>query len=190
MGLDAELVLVGDGPYRAQMESELKSTRARFLGFKHGPELSRLYASSDLFLFPSITDTLGQVVMESQASGLPVIVTDQGGPKEVVIDGATGFVLPHDKPDLWVARIVSLAVDEPLRRRMGAAAHQHMQGFSLAHSFDHFWEVHEHARREWLVEQQTREIGARSPRAAEETQHGGSAPIAAISRELMQKEPA
>src|SRR5205807_6946535 len=107
----------------------------------------RLYASSDFFIFPSTTDTLGQVVMESQASGIPVIVTDQGGPKEVVIDGATGFVLPHDKPDQWVSRIVELTADEPMRRRMGAAAHAHMQDFSLARSFDHFWEVHERARR-------------------------------------------
>lgn len=148
-GLDAELIIVGDGPYRAQMESELRATRARFLGFRHGPELSRLYASSDIFIFPSITDTLGQVVMESQASGVPVIVTDQGGPKEVVIGGVTGFVLPHDKPDLWIAGIVELIADPERRERMGRAAHVYMQGFSLAYSFDHFWEVHERARREW-----------------------------------------
>ncbi|MEM1072392.1 MAG: glycosyltransferase, partial [Planctomycetota bacterium] len=93
-GLDAELVVVGDGPYRKEMQRELKHTNARFLGFRHGEELSTIYASSDLFVFPSTTDTLGQVVMEAEASGLPVLVTDKGGPQEVVKHGETGFVLP------------------------------------------------------------------------------------------------
>src|SRR5690606_22296684 len=68
-GVDAELVVIGDGPYRKPMQA--RAADARFLGFRHGDELSRLYASADLFVFPSVTDTLGQVVMEAQASGLP-----------------------------------------------------------------------------------------------------------------------
>lgn len=143
-GVDARLVVVGDGPYRRQMERELDGHAAEFLGFRHGAELSRIYASADLFVFPSTTDTLGQVVMEAQSSGLPVIVSDKGGPREVV-QPATGLVLNADDPALWVRSITDLIADEPRRRAMGAAAHAAMQKMSFAASFDHFWHAHEEA---------------------------------------------
>lgn len=149
-GLDAELIVVGDGPYRAEMERKLKGLDAHFLGFRHGAELSTIYASSDLFAFLSTTDTLGQVVMESQGSGLPVLVTDRGGPKEVVEDGVTGFVLDPDDVNTWAERIVGLVGDERTRRRMGAAAAESMQQYSLLNSFEHFWEVHTRAWHEHL----------------------------------------
>ena len=148
----AELVVVGDGPYRQTMEAELEGTRTRFMGFRHGAELSALYASSDLFVFPSVTDTLGQVVMESQASGLPVLVSDQGGPKEVVREGETGFVLPAIEPARWADRIVELVRDAGRRRAMGAAAHDAMQAMSIQRSFEHFWGAHVDAWREHLAE--------------------------------------
>lgn len=150
-GLDAELVVVGDGPYRERMQRGLRGQGALFLGFRHGAELSSIYASSDLFVFPSTTDTLGQVVMESQGSGLPVIVTDEGGPKEVVIDGQTGFVLPNDDLEGWTRRIVELIADGHKRREMGAAAFEAMQQYCLANSFEHFWEVHTRAWQDHLV---------------------------------------
>jgi len=144
---DAQLIVVGDGPYRATMESELSGCGAHFLGFRHGEELSRLYASSDLFVFPSTTDTLGQVVLECQASGLPVLVTNVGGPKEVVAHGAggheTGLVLPPDEPGSWARQIVHLCADDNLRQTMGHAAHLHSQQFSIRDSFEHFWQSHE-----------------------------------------------
>jgi glycosyltransferase involved in cell wall biosynthesis len=144
-GVEAELVVVGDGPHRGEMEEALSGTPTRFLGFRYGEELSRLYASSDVFVFPSVTDTLGQVVMESQASGLPVLVSDQGGPKEVVEDGRTGFVLPAAKPGAWVERLVQLCSNAAQRRVMGAEAHEAMQRYSMAESFEHWWGVHEEA---------------------------------------------
>lgn len=150
-GLQAELIVVGDGPYRAKMQRDLKGLSAHFLGFRHGAELSALYASSDLFVFPSATDTLGQVVMESQASGLPVIVSDQGGPKEVVAEGTTGHVLPATDADRWVDAIFGLVDDHSRRRAMGAAAHEAMQHHSIAGSFEHFWQVHERLWREHLA---------------------------------------
>lgn len=144
-GVRAELVVIGDGPYRASMAGELAhaAAPARFLGFRHGVELSTLYASADLFAFPSATDTLGQVVMESQSSGLPALVSDQGGPKEVVREGVTGLVLPAHDAGAWADAIVALARDPERRRSMGRAAHEFMRGFSFAASFDHFWGVHE-----------------------------------------------
>jgi glycosyltransferase involved in cell wall biosynthesis len=152
-GTPADLVIVGDGPARAELERELKGTHAHFLGFRHGEELSRIYASSHLFAFPSVTDTLGQVVMESQASGLPVIVTDQGGPKEVVKHGVTGYVLTAhdaDSEDRWVNSIVALIADRDRRTDMGRAAAESMRGHDIAHSFENFWHAHEEAHREHM----------------------------------------
>lgn len=154
--LRAELIVVGDGPYRPDMEAELVGTNVRFLGFRYGEELAQLYASSDFFLFPSVTDTLGQVVMEAQASGLPVLVTNVGGPKEIVREGQTGFVLsPHDLAG-WVGRIVELARDTSLRARLSAAAVAWMSEHSISASFDHFWEVHVRAWKESLRERHAR----------------------------------
>jgi len=149
--LDAELVIVGDGPYRPRMERELRSANVRFCGFRYGEELSTIYASTDLFVFPSVTDTLGQVVMESQASGQPVLVTDQGGPKEVVEHGRTGFVLGAGDLESWVDTIVGLIADGGKRRQMGDAAHEALQKYSITNSFEHFWQVHVEAWHEHLA---------------------------------------
>jgi glycosyltransferase involved in cell wall biosynthesis len=143
----AQLIVVGDGPYRVAMEADLAGHAGVFLGFRHALELSRLYSASDLFAFPSTTDTLGQVVMEAQSAGLPVLVTDQGGPREVVTRGpvpnATGFVLPADDALAWARTIAALVADPARRAAMGAAAHAAIQPMSIRHSFDHFWRVHE-----------------------------------------------
>jgi glycosyltransferase involved in cell wall biosynthesis len=144
-GVDAQLLVVGDGPYRAQMAAELAPHDTVFLGFRHGEELSTIYAGSDLFVFPSTTDTLGQVVMEAQCAGLPVIVTDRGGPSEVVDDGVTGFVLPATPgaEPRWAQTIARLVCDDALRARMGAAGRARILPMSIAGSFAHFWQVHE-----------------------------------------------
>ncbi|WP_223923559.1 glycosyltransferase [Geobacter sp. AOG2] len=91
-GFEASLVIVGDGPYRREMEAYLKGYPVYFTGYLAGEELQDGYASADLFVFPSATDTFGNVVLEAQSSGLPVIVSDAGGPKELMVDGETGVV--------------------------------------------------------------------------------------------------
>lgn len=144
-GVRADLVIVGDGPYRATMERDLRGEHAHFLGFRHGEELARLYASCDLFAFPSTTDTLGQVVMESQASGLPVLVTDRGGPQEIVRDNETGLVLPAEDRQAWTRALVELICAHDRRRTMGAAAAEAMKTHTFAASFEHYWQVHERA---------------------------------------------
>lgn len=144
----AQLVVVGDGPYLAEMKRELAGLRVAFAGFRHGPELSAIYASGDLFVFPSVTDTLGQVVMEAQASGMPVLVSDQGGPRSMVVEGGpgeTGRVLPGHDASAWARAIAELVLDTDRRRRMGRAAHEHMQRYSFGASFEDFWSVHERA---------------------------------------------
>lgn len=141
-GRDVELIVVGDGPFRAEMERLLRAQDALFLGFRHGEELATIYASSDVFVFPSLTDTLGQVVIESQASGLPVLVSDQGGPREVVESGVTGSVLPGREVGAWVEALVRLVVDDALRTRMGRSALEHSRRYSIGATFEDFWSRH------------------------------------------------
>ena len=102
---DIALVIAGDGPYLAQMKQAVAGLPAYFLGFQNDAGLQRLFASSDLLAFPSRTDTLGQVVMEAQASGLPVLVSDEGGPREVMDDGLTGQVLLGSDSAAWAHAI-------------------------------------------------------------------------------------
>jgi glycosyltransferase involved in cell wall biosynthesis len=86
-------------------------------------QLKSVYLASDVFVFPSLHDTLGQVVLEAQRAGLPVVVRDRGGPRELVRDGVTGFVAASDTE--LVQRVRQLASDELRRSRMGRAARAH-----------------------------------------------------------------
>jgi glycosyltransferase involved in cell wall biosynthesis len=137
------LVVVGDGPYREKMQHDLAGLRAHFPGFRHGPELSAIYASADLFAFPSATDTLGQVVMEAQSAGLPVLVSNEGGPQEVILPNETGLILPAHSPQAWSEALRSLLSSPARLQTMSAAAHAHIQPMTIRRSFDHFWQVHE-----------------------------------------------
>jgi glycosyltransferase involved in cell wall biosynthesis len=139
-GVDTQLLLVGDGPYRATMERQIGGHAACFLGFRHGDQLSRLYASSDLFLFPSATDTLGQAVMEAQSSGVPAIVMDEGGPREIVQHGRTGLVV-GTPTELRIAAL-SLILSPERRSAMSAAAREHLAPMTIARSVDHFLALH------------------------------------------------
>jgi glycosyltransferase involved in cell wall biosynthesis len=114
------LVLVGDGPMRAELEAALPD--AHFAGHQGGEALGRWYASGDVFVFPSTTETFGNVVLEAMASGLPAVVVDRGGPPDLVDEGATGFVAPANDPPALAERVRRLLRDPALRARMGAAA--------------------------------------------------------------------
>ena len=80
-GGNYHLVIVGEGPFLKEMKTSLLGYPVTFTGYLKGEDLSQAYASSDLFIFPSETDTFGNAVLEAQASGLPVFVTDIGGTK-------------------------------------------------------------------------------------------------------------
>ena len=125
-GAAAHLLIAGDGPYRADMQRLLAGYPASFLGFVSQDELAAVYASSDLFVFPSSTDTSGLVVLEAQAAGLPVIVSDRGGPAEHVKPGETGLVVPGDDRAALVDAIRTLLADDTRRHEMGRAAREHM----------------------------------------------------------------
>jgi glycosyltransferase involved in cell wall biosynthesis len=142
MRTDVSLVIAGDGPYLPAMKEALAGLPVHFLGYQNDSTLPGLYASSDLFVFPSKTDTLGQVVIEAQASGLPVLVSNVGGPKEVMDDQITGIVLPAENPNVWVNAINDLLNDTPRRQRMARTAPHRMARFSLSNTFEAFREEH------------------------------------------------
>ncbi len=115
---DVELSIVGDGTALEALRAKLP--RAVVHGRLEGEVLAETYADADFFVFPSRTDTLGNVVLEAMASGLPAIVTDGMGPKELVEPGVTGFVARTDGD--FARAIDRLVSDGDTRRRMGAAA--------------------------------------------------------------------
>lgn len=120
------LVLVGAGPEEAHLRSVL-GPRARFAGLLHGDELSRAYASLDLFVHTGRHETFCQSAQEALASGLPVVAPASGGPIDVVADGATGILYPAGDQAALVAAVERLITDADLHGRMGAAGLRSVQ---------------------------------------------------------------
>jgi glycosyltransferase involved in cell wall biosynthesis/predicted metal-dependent phosphoesterase TrpH len=114
------LVLAGGGPEQERLRERI-GEHASFLGWLEGTELARAYASADVFLFPSATDTFGQVILEAQASGLPVIALARGGPLSLIEDRVTGLLCEADAGQLADA-LLELAGAPLLRERLAAAA--------------------------------------------------------------------
>ena len=135
------LAVVGEGEYERFADSWLED-EIHVLGVKRGEELSQIYASSDIFLSASETETLGQTVMEAQASGVPAVVTDKGGVTETVVDQHTGYVLSVKAPGHWVSVLKRLVEDAALREQMGVAAHRRMQKASIQSSCEAFLRKH------------------------------------------------
>ena len=96
---DACLALVGDGPYRNQLEKIFENTQTNFIGYLSGEELASAYASGDIFLFPSSTETLGLVLLEAMAAGCPVIGANKGGIPDIINDGVNGCLYNPDGVD-------------------------------------------------------------------------------------------
>jgi glycosyltransferase involved in cell wall biosynthesis/predicted metal-dependent phosphoesterase TrpH len=114
------LCLAGGGPEEEVLRERL-GERATFLGWLEGDELARAYASADVFLFASSTDTFGQVLLEAQASGLPVVAVAEGGPCSIVEDGVTGLLRPPEAGALAEA-VLELAAAPQRREALATAA--------------------------------------------------------------------
>ena len=114
------LLLAGGGPEEEELRARL-GERATFLGWLEGDELARAYASADLFLFCSRTDTYGQVVVEAGASGLPVVAVAEGGPASLIENRHTGMLCGPDA-DHIAGTVLQLASSPLLRRHLGASA--------------------------------------------------------------------
>jgi glycosyltransferase involved in cell wall biosynthesis/predicted metal-dependent phosphoesterase TrpH len=128
------LVLAGGGPEEQALRSRL-GEHASFLGWLEGEELARTYASADAFLFASQTDTFGQVILEAQASGLPVVAVAEGGPLSLIEDGRTGRLCPADPEALAIA-VLELAASPALRRRYADAGSAAVGQRSWARALD------------------------------------------------------
>lgn len=113
-------VIVGDGPERQSLQEKLPG--AIFEGHRSGQELAAAYASSDVFLFPSETETFGNVTLEALASGLPAVVADATGSNALVENGANGFLAKPRDADDFLEKVDLLIGDRELRARMGAEA--------------------------------------------------------------------
>jgi len=118
---DIHLTLVGDGPYRKELESMLSGLPVTFTGFLGGEALPEVLASADVMVFPSTTDTWGNAPLEAQSAGLPVIVSSVGGPRELMVDQETGIVIGgRDVGEL--AQAMARLCDTELRQTYGANA--------------------------------------------------------------------
>jgi glycosyltransferase involved in cell wall biosynthesis len=113
-------VLVGDGPLRPRLERG--HPEAIFTGFVSRGELARHYASADIYVHASLSETYGNVLAEAMASGLAVAGFDYAAARELVRDGANGLCVPVSRPDALVGAAVRLAMDDDLRGRLRTAA--------------------------------------------------------------------
>lgn len=125
---NAKAMVVGEGPAQEEMMELLPN--AFFTGFLKGDELATAYASSDIFFFPSDTETFGNVTLEAMASGLPAVVANATGSKSLVNHGENGFRAPVEKPDKFFTFIEKLIVDAKLREEMSKASLEKSKKYS------------------------------------------------------------
>ncbi len=144
---NVRLLIVGDGPVRARLTQRMAGLPVHFTGYLEGHALATAYASADVFVFPSDTETFGQVVQEAMASGLPVVGARGGGTLDLVQDGTTGRLFtPGCVPDL-VAQLGQLLLSPAQGMAMGAAARAYAQQRSWSRVID---QLLEHYRRAML----------------------------------------
>ncbi len=127
-GLPVRPLIIGDGPELAEMRRGLPT--GVFAGFLHGEDLARAYASSDIFFFPSESETFGNVTLEAMASGLPAVNAIASGSTSLVVEGVTGHLLRASDDDALAQRIGALVSDADMRQRMGQAARERALDFS------------------------------------------------------------
>ncbi|MGH7672481.1 MAG: glycosyltransferase family 4 protein, partial [Gemmatimonadales bacterium] len=120
LGQRATFVLAGDGPEARRLVARMPWVR--HLGFLDRGRLADLYASADLCVLPSNTETCGLVALEAMASGLAVVAADAGGFRESIVHGRAGMLVPADDPARFAAAIVALVADPTLRAELGSAA--------------------------------------------------------------------
>jgi glycosyltransferase involved in cell wall biosynthesis len=136
-GLQFTPAFVGEGPYRNELAALLPD--AIFTGILKGTDLARAYASADLFVFPSTTDTFGNVVIEAMAAGLPVAVSDVGGPKELIKSPRHGRVLPARQIDAWINGLKEMLGQLPTRAEREQLSLEIREERSWDRAFKEFW---------------------------------------------------
>lgn len=132
-----QLVIVGHGPYTKELKAALPD--AHFTGYLAGGELAAVFASADLFVFPSTTDTFGNVVLEALASGLPCVVSDTGGPRELIEDNVTGFITKSLDVESFASAIEKFVKHPEMRASMSEKARQSIAHRDWGAAFEKFW---------------------------------------------------
>ncbi|WP_416827767.1 glycosyltransferase family 4 protein [Ectobacillus polymachus] len=128
-------LIVGDGPLAPELKEEFKDN-ITFTGYLKGDQLAQVYASSDVMVFPSPTETFGNVVLESLACGTPVVGANAGGVKNIISPNKTGFLCTPKEVDEFLVSILSLLDDESKRKNMSIAARE----YALTQSWDSIFE--------------------------------------------------
>ncbi|KAK3031382.1 hypothetical protein RJ639_036090 [Escallonia herrerae] len=129
---EARIAFIGDGPYREELENMFAGMPAVFTGMLQGEELSQAYASGDVFVMPSESETLGLVVLEAMSSGLPVVAARAGGIPEIISDdqeGKTGYMFNPGDLDDCLSKLEPLLHDRELRETIGIAAREEMEKY-------------------------------------------------------------
>jgi glycosyltransferase involved in cell wall biosynthesis len=135
------LIVVGDGPYLKEMKARLQSTgKVIFTGYLRGQDLAGVLASADIMVFPSTTDTFGNCVVEALASGVPCIVSNRGGPNEIVEDGKSGLVFRADDRADLIDKISRLADNPAMIAQFKKAARERALQFNYPNSAEKFWD--------------------------------------------------
>ena len=139
---DVQFLIIGHGSEEASLRATIPAPKADFAGVLRGEALATAYANMDLLVFPSHTDTFGNVVLEALASGVPAIVTPHGGPKYIVRQNETGFVAPDDG---FAQAIATLAQNRPQLDRMRKDARAYALGCSWDAVFDRVYAAYQTA---------------------------------------------
>ncbi|MCP9881549.1 glycosyltransferase family 1 protein [Cyanobium sp. Alchichica 3B3-8F6] len=129
---DARLALVGDGPYRQQLEKIFAGTPTHFVGYLAGQDLAAAYASGDAFLFPSSTETLGLVLLEAMAAGCPVVGANRGGIPDIVSDGVNGCLYEPNQEGSLAAAVERLLGDASQRAQLRQNAREEAERWGWA----------------------------------------------------------
>lgn len=119
------LAFVGDGPYRESLETYFRGTKTTFLGMLHGDDLSSAYASADIFVMPSESETLGFVVMEAMASQVPVVAVRAGGIPDIIKkQGSGGFLYEPGDLETAIHFINEFIINDEMRLNCGKMARE------------------------------------------------------------------
>lgn len=157
---DFRIIVVGDGSEVAWLKRRLG--HGEFLGVLRGEELARAYANMDVFVFPSRTDTFGNVVQEAAASGVAAVVTNEGGPRHLVVPAETGYIAEKDAE--FVERVVELAHNRERLKKFGSAARERMTGITWDGAFEKTYAAYRHCL---PAERQSECLGKKAKAAAQ-----------------------
>lgn len=134
------LVMTGDGPMREELEQRMPEN-VIFTGYRKGDDLALLYASADIFAFPSSFETFGNVVLEAMASGIPAVGVNKGGVAGLIRHGSTGYLGEAFSEEEMAANLEKLIVNEIDRARFGQEARKFAETRSWDSVFDGLWEM-------------------------------------------------